>query len=459
MSSNMAAVYRYIDEHVEDAIQLLERLTRQPSVSAQNLGIRPMAELCVSTLQEAGVPARLLELDDAPPLVIGEAAGRSPRRLLLYSHYDVQPPEPLELWESPPFEPTRRDGKLFGRGVSDNKGDLAARIWAIRALRAVLGELPASAVFLLEGEEENGSPHLPALMQRYQDLFRAEAGILEAGGLTHDGRPTLTAGVRGLLYVELTARSANRDAHSSGASVLPAAAWRLNWALSSLKAPDETVLIPGFYDHVRDWREDEIAALQAIPDDEEERRREMGIKAYLGNVRGLEYRKQLFGRPTCNICGIWAGYSGPGIKTVLPCEAHAKLDFRLVPDQRPEEILEKLRRHLDAAGFADIELTPVAAHEAPVRVPVSDPFVRFCASVAEEYYGKPAVIYPTAAGTVGVSAMADVLHYPMIFAAGAAGYWGSNAHAPNEHIRLADFADSIKYHALLLERFAERPAA
>lgn len=452
---SLEAVYRYVDEHLEEAVALLERLLRQPSVSAQNWGVREMADLCVQVLEEEGVPARLLELEDSPPLVIGEADGVSSRRLMLYSHYDVQPAEPLELWESEPFVPTRRDGMLFARGAADNKGDFAARLFALRALRAVAGELPVGVTFMLEGEEENGSPHLPAFMQHYGHLFMADAGLLEASSLSRDGRPTLTLGVKGLLYVELRVRSANRDAHSSSAPVIPSAAWRLNWALSSLKGPDETILIPGFYEHVREWREDEIHALQAMPDDEDAYREDMGLRAFLGNVAGLEYRKQLYGRPTCNICGIWSGYTGPGLKTVLPAEARAKLDFRLVPDQHPADILEKLRSHLDAQGFSDVEIHPLAAHEAPVRMPMDDAFVRFCAGVAEEFYGKPALIYPTAAGTVGISAMVAVLPYTMIFAPGSAGYWGSNAHAPNEHIRIADYASAIKFHALLLTRFAE----
>jgi acetylornithine deacetylase/succinyl-diaminopimelate desuccinylase-like protein len=447
-------IYRYVDDHMEESVQLLERLVRQPSVSAQGLGLGEMAGLCVEVLQAEGLDARILPLGDSPPLVIGEAAGKSRRRLMMYDHYDVQPPEPLELWHSPPFAPTRRDGKLFGRGASDNKGDFAARVCALRALRAVTGGLPANVVFLLEGEEESGSPHLPALMREYGRLFQADAGLLEAVGATREGRPALTLGVKGLLYIELRVRSIKKDAHSAHATVLPSAPWRLNWALSTLKAPDETVLIPGFYDAVRDWYPEEVEALAVMPDDDGAALDEQEIPAFLGGVRGLEYRKRLYGRPTCNICGLESGYTGPGLKTVLPAAARAKVDFRLVPDQRPEDILAKLRQHLDRGGFSDVEIFPIAAHEAPVRVAVSDPFVGFCARVGEEYFGQPAVLIPTNAGTMGTSAMTDVLPYPMIFASGGASYWDSNIHSPDEHIRIADLADAIKFHALLLTRFA-----
>jgi acetylornithine deacetylase/succinyl-diaminopimelate desuccinylase-like protein len=448
-------VYQYVDDHLEEAIQLLERLVRQPSVSAQNWGIREMAELCVQALNEEDIDARLLELGDSPPLVVGKLAGASPRRLMMYSHYDVQPVDPLDLWESEPFTPTRRNGNLYGRGTADNKGDFAARIFALRALRAIHGELPAGVTFMLEGEEESGSPNLPALMATHGHHFAADAGLLEAGGVTRNRQPILTLGVKGLLYIELHCRTANSDSHSATATVIPSPAWRLNWALSTLKAPDETVLIPGFYDDVRDWWDDEIEALRVMPSDEQSQLADKGLDAYLGNVSGLEYRKRLYGQPTCNICGIETGYTGPGLKTVLPARAMAKLDFRLVPDQRPEDILAKLRRRLDASGFADIEIHPIAAHEAPVRFPLDDPFVAFCAQVAEEFYGQPALLTPNSAGTVGISAITNILPYTMIFASGGTGYWGSGAHAPNEHIRIVDLADAIKYHALLLTRFAE----
>ena len=452
---SLESVYQYVDDHLEEAVQLLERLVRQPSISAQNLGIREMAELCVQVLDEEGIDAQLLELGDAPPLVVGKAAGANPRRLMMYSHYDVQPVDPIDLWESEPFTPSRRNGNLYGRGAADNKGDFVARLFALRALREVTGELPIDITFMLEGEEESGSPNLPALMAEHGHHFVADAGLLEAGGTTIEGQPVLTLGVKGLLYIELHCRTANSDSHSSGATVIPSPAWRLNWALSTLKAPDETVLIPGFYDSVRDWRDDEIEALRVMPSDEQSQLKDKGLQAYLGNVSGLEFRKRVYGRPTCNICGIETGYTGPGLKTVLPAKAMAKLDFRLVPDQRPEDILDKLRRHLDASGFADIEIRPIAAHEAPVRFPLDDPFVVFCSQVAEEFYGQPALLSPNSAGTMGTSAMTDVLPYTMIFASGGTGYWGSGAHAPNEHIRIVDLAKAIKYHTLLLTRFAE----
>jgi acetylornithine deacetylase/succinyl-diaminopimelate desuccinylase-like protein len=455
---SLERVDRYVDQYLEEAIFLLGRLVRQPSVAAQDLGVTEMAELCVRVLEEEGIPARLLELDGSPPLIVGDAQGASPRRLMLYSHYDVQPPDPTDAWQSPPFQLTRRNGKLYGRGASDNKGDLVARLFAVRALRAVRGDLPASVTFMLEGEEEVGSPHLAALLDQYADRFAADAGLLEARTRTPDGRPRVVLGVKGMLYVELLARAANRELHSSLAPVVPSAAWRLTWALASLKTPDGRVRVPGFYQAVRDWRADELDALAALPNDDAWLRDDLGLDGFLGSVSGLEYRKHLYGQPTCNICGIESGYAGPGAKTVLPEEARAKLDFRLVPDQEPRDILDKLRRHLDAEGFDDIEVRAAGPGVAPARASLSDPFVEFCAQTAKEHYGLSALLYPTDAATIGLSTLTQFLPYTILLAPGAPGYWGSNIHAPNEHIRIADLADSIKFHALLLARFAEAPA-
>jgi acetylornithine deacetylase/succinyl-diaminopimelate desuccinylase-like protein len=448
-------VYRYVDEHLEEAVELLQQLVRQPSISAQGKGILEMADLCVRILKKEGVAARLLELEGCPPLVLGEAEGKSPRRLMLYSHYDVQPVEPLDLWESAPFDPVIRDGKLYGRGTSDNKGDLAARLFALRALKAVTGEWPVSLVFMLEGEEEVGSPHLSRLLERYGHHFKAGAGVLEARSRAPNGQPRVSLGVKGILYVELVARTANKDLHSSLAPVVPSAAWRLNWALGTLKSPDDRLLIPGFYEEVREWTEDEIDALAALPDDEQLLREQIGIDVFLGDLAGLDYRKQLYGQPTCNICGLESGYTGPGSKTVLPSEARAKLDFRLVPDQRPEDVLQKLREHLDREGFPDVEIQALGEGVTAARVPVHDPFAQFCAELAGQYYKQPALIFPTEAATIGLSTMSRYLPYTILLPPGAPGYWGSNIHAPDEHIRVADFVDSIKFHALLFTRFAE----
>ena len=451
----MDKVNAYIDDHSERRIALLERLCRQPSISAHGVGLEEMAELTAEAMREYGVNAELLPVDGGPPLVYAEVAGRSPRTLLFYNHYDVQPVDPLDEWTSPPFEPTRREGKLFARGVSDNKGDLAVRLEAIAALREVNGELPLNIKFLAEGEEESGSPHFPAAVQTYKDRLAADVCLSEGTGTGPDGRPSLVLGVKGMLYVELTTQTAQVDAHSAYATVVPSAAWRLVSALNSLKQPDGRVAIDGFYDQVRPLTAQEKEALAAIPDTSEALRQALGLDAFLDDLQGYDWQERLYGAPTCNICGVETGYTGPGLKTVLPSRARAKVDFRLVPDQRPQEILSQLRAHLDHHGFTDVDIQPIADHERAVRTPMDDPWVRTTAQIAEAFYGEPPEIAINSAGTAPMDVLVDEVTTSLLFAPGGAGYEGSRIHAPDEHIRLSDLTEATKMTARLLQAFGE----
>lgn len=361
----MDTVYDYIETHTERGLSLLEQLCRQPSISAEGLGLEEMAELVAEVMREYGLAAELLPTDGGPPLVYGEIPGRSPHTLLFYNHYDVQPADPLDEWTSPPFEPARRDGKLFARGASDNKGDLAVRLEAIAALRSVGGALPLTVKFIVDGEEESGSPHFPAAVRAYKDRLAADLCLSE-GGHPHspdeaapDKTPVMVLGVKGMLYVELSAQAAQVDAHSAYAAVVPNPSWRLVGALATLKDPDGRVALDGFYDTVRPFNAQERAALEAMPDQAKPLRRVLGLKAFLDDLEGYAWRERLYGAPTCNICGLEAGYTGPGLKTVLPAKARAKVDFRLVPDQRPQEVLSQLRAHLDRHGSATLSSRPL----------------------------------------------------------------------------------------------------
>ncbi|HEV8573531.1 MAG TPA: M20/M25/M40 family metallo-hydrolase, partial [Dehalococcoidia bacterium] len=255
----MRDIFKYIDDHLNDSIASLVELCKLPTVSAQKQAISETAEHVVGMLRPLGFETQVLPKEgggpSAQPVVFasltpgpspdarerGESGARERgalKTLLFYDHYDVQPPEPLELWTSPPFQPTLRDGKLYGRGVSDNKGNIAARVAAIKAWREVRGELPCSLKFCIEGDEEIGSPHMEEFVEEHRELLSADACLWEGGGVTWEGLPMVTLGVKGLLYVELTCETINRDAHSSYGTVLPNAAWRLVWALSTIKSPD-----------------------------------------------------------------------------------------------------------------------------------------------------------------------------------------------------------------------------
>jgi acetylornithine deacetylase/succinyl-diaminopimelate desuccinylase-like protein len=447
----MQDVFRYIEEHQEEAIEQLIRLTSMPSVSAQGKAIRETAQVVVEMLQELGFQAEIVPKWGGNAVVLGELAGASARTLLFYNHYDVQPAEPLELWSSPPFEPAVRDGKIYGRGVSDNKGNLVARLAAVRALLAVRGRVPVNIKFCIEGDEEIGSPAIEPFVEKHAQRLAADACIWEGSSVNWQGQLQITLGVKGILYVELVAKGAARDAHSSYATVVPNPAWRLVWALTSLKDPDENVLVEGFYDSVRPTTSLERAAVEAMPSQEEHTAESLGLAGFVKGVRGLEYRLRHVLEPTCNIDGLSAGYEGGGPKTVIPCQASAKVDFRLVPDQTPDDILAKLRRHLDARGFADIEVRRLSA-ERPARTPIDHPFVDVVREAARQVYSVEPVVSPTMAGTGPLHPFSDTLGLPT--ADCGVGYPESRIHAPDENIRVADFVRGVQHVAAILERFA-----
>jgi acetylornithine deacetylase/succinyl-diaminopimelate desuccinylase-like protein len=446
-------IYAYIERHTGRALTWLERLCRQPSISAQGVGLKDMAQLVAKVMREYGLNVELLSTEGGPPLVYGEIRGKGPHTLLFYNHYDVQPPDPLDEWTSPPFEPTRRDGKLFARGASDNKGDLPVRLEAIAALREVLGTLPLSIKFIVDGEEESGSPHFPAAVRRYKERLMADVCLSEGCGIDLKGTPSLVLGVKGLLYVELSAQAAQVDAHSAYAAVVPNPSWRLVQALSTLKGPDGRVALAGFYDAVRPLNAQEREALAAMPDESASLRQALGLETFIDGLEGYLWRERLYGAPTCNICGLTAGYAGPGAKTVLPAKARAKLDFRLVPDQDPQQVLGQLRAHLDRHGFTDILVQPIAAHIRPARTPVDDPWVQVAAQAAEAFYGRPPKISINSAGTAPMGSLVEEVVGALFFPPGGAGYEGSHIHAPDEHIRIADLTQATEMTALLLKRF------
>jgi acetylornithine deacetylase/succinyl-diaminopimelate desuccinylase-like protein len=448
----MDDIFRYIDDHLNDSVAELMALCRLPSVSAQGSAISETAERVARRLRELDFQADILaKPGDGQPVVYGGRKGPSARTLMFYNHYDVQPPEPLELWSSPPFEPTHRDGKLFARGVSDNKGNLIARMAAIRAWQEVRGDLPCSIKFCIEGDEEIGSPHMEEFVERHKELLAADACLWEGGGVTWEGIPQVTLGVKGLLYVELTCDAVSRDAHSSYGTVLPNAAWRLTWALASMKEPDESIRVEGFYDAVRPLSKEERGAVEAMPSEERKTLESYGVDEAVTGVRDLDYRLRHLFEPTATIDGLSSGYEGEGAKTVLPARAFAKMDFRLVPDQDPHDILEKLRRHLDRSGFADVEVRALSG-ERPARTPVTDPLVTVVREAVKEAYGGEPIIVPTMAGTGPLYPFVATLGLPT--ADCGIGYPDARAHAPDENIRIEDFRRGAKVIAALIGRFA-----
>jgi acetylornithine deacetylase/succinyl-diaminopimelate desuccinylase-like protein len=447
--ATIKAIDQHIEQHLQQYIEDLRLLCRLPSVAAQSRAIAETAEATRELLKKYGIAARLMPTRRFP-VVAGEAKGRSDKTILLYNHYDVQPAEPLELWDSEPFDAVERDGSLYGRGVGDDKGHIICRLAAIDALRAVTGGLPCGVRFLIEGEEEIGSGSLEEFIAGNAEQFKSDGCLWEFGGVDYDGKPQIFAGMRGDLYVELRAKTADRDAHSGlSGSQFPNAAWRLTWALASLKGPDERIRIPGWYDDVRQASERDMQLLAALPDDEELLKETYGLKGFLLGATGLERKRMALFEPTCTISGLSSGYQGPGSKTVLPAEAMAKVDFRLVPNQSAADLIGKLRRHLADQGFDDIEVIQHGGYDA-ARVDPDDPFVQMVAETAWDVYDRPASIHPTSGGSGPMASF--VRHLGMPIANVGIGYPDSGAHAPNEHVRIEDFVRGIKQTARVFLR-------
>ncbi|MCH8007268.1 MAG: M20/M25/M40 family metallo-hydrolase [Chloroflexi bacterium] len=450
----MTDISSYIDAHLDEAISQLGEYVALESVGAQGKAILETAQYVKQLLSEVGAKVEVLEKEQpGHPVVVGELPGDSATTLLLYNHYDVQPAEPFDLWSSPPFE-LRRDGDLlFGRGISDNKGHLISRLLAIKALQdASGGTLPVTIKFLIEGDEELGSPKLEEFVKKHKERLASDVSLHEGGGVNPTGRPLVSLGVKGIFAVQMRVRTAVRDSHSSIGVTVPNAAWRLVWALASLKDADERIRIGGFYDDVKPPTEQEELLLRELPSEEENLLERLQLSDFVCGVRGYDYQRRLIFEPTCTINGISGGYEGKGMKTVLPAEASAKLDFRLVPDQDPNDIAEKLRKHLDSEGFEDVRFT-TAEGEFPARTDASHPFVEVVRSTAREVYGQEPITTPNAPSTQPLHPMMSILGVPMA-SAGISNPDG-RAHAPDENIRIPDFISGTRHVAAIIERLGE----
>lgn len=452
-SSNLGNVYDYIDKHKDEYIRSLQRLLRQPSIAAQGLGMEEMAALVEEDLAKLGATPRRVDTRGGFPVVYAELPGKVDRTLSFYNHYDVQPADPLEEWESDPWSGDVRDGRIWARGVADNKGNIAARLAAIDAWQKVRGTLPLNVKFIIEGEEEIGSPHLQNFADDHPDLCEADACIWEFGGRDIDGRPQIHLGLKGICYVELRAKGARTDWHSASATSVPNPAWRLVWALATLKDQDDRVLIPGFYDEVVAPTQAELEALANLPDTEQERLEDLGIERFINDLRGQELHLKDYFQPTCTISGLLSGYTGKGQKTVLPSQAMGKIDMRLVANQNPHDVYELLRKHLDANGFTDIESELIGAGY-PARTSLEAPIAKVVAETYEQVYGEAPVIYPTSAGSGPWYQLCDAFGIDACTA--GVGHGRSQAHAPNENIYVEDFVLGIKHVAAIMDAFGKR---
>jgi acetylornithine deacetylase/succinyl-diaminopimelate desuccinylase-like protein len=453
--SDFKKIDTYLDNNLDQSLDELKHYVSQPSISAQNLGLKECAQIVKEMLEKRGFEAEIMSTEGAP-VVFAERKGKNDKTLLIYNHYDVQPPEPLELWESPPFEPEIRNGKMYGRGVSDDKSHLTSRLLAIDSILDGDGELPCNIKFIIEGEEETASAHLHEFVTQNLNKLKADACVWEFGGVDHRDVPMEYLGLRGICYVELSVESLGTDVHSGlGGSILPNAAWRLTWALTSLKGVDERILIPGFYDDVIPPSARDRELMAKLPDVADEYKNRYGVKEFIKGLKGgTDLKVEEVFTPTCTICGLTSGYQGPGSKTVQPARASAKVDFRLVPTQKPADILQKLRAHLNAQGFSDVEITFLGGEPA-ARTDPDDPFIKTVVDTSTEIYGVPMEIVPMVGGSGPSYPFVHDLGLPV--ATMGLGYPDTKAHAPNENIRLDLYLKHAKHMARVIKEFAKQP--
>ena len=442
----MREIYKYVDEHRGRFLDELFLLLRQVSISAQNQGVKECAQLLQRQMEEIGIPTRILPTA-GHPVVFGEIKAQpGARTVLIYGHYDVQPPDPLDLWHSPPFEPQIREGRIYGRGTGDNKGQLVAHLKAVEAVWKAKGALPVNVKFLFEGEEEVSSRNLRRFMEENMKLLSADCCFCSDGGMLPNDQPTIVFGVRGILYVEVSARGANRDVHSGNlGAYVPAPAWRLVHFLNTLKDPQGRVRINGFYDAVAPPTELEREALRRTPFDPGVLRN-LGLPEVTAS-EGPVFLERLMFLPTLNICGLTSGYGGPGMKTIVPHRAAAKIDMRLVVNQNPDDIFEKLTAHARAHGFEDLQIEKLGAFY-PSRTPIDHPLGQAAARAVREGFGKEPILQPCMGGSDPDYYFTRVLKVPRVNVPYAP--HDENNHAPNENIKVEGFYSGIKTTAAFL---------
>ncbi len=446
LTPNLDKVFAYVDEHAQAFLARLIDYVRRPSISAYGEGIGEVAEYIAGVMREMGLSVRIMPTSGWP-MVFGEyVVGGDVPTVLLYGHYDVQPPDPLEEWISPPFEPAIRDGRLFARGVGDNKGQHFAQLMAIETLLACWKTLPCNVKVLLEGEEEVGSPHMSEFVSEHHEELKADLVIFSDGPVHEDGQSTLCFGVRGVLDIELRAYGANRDLHSGHwGGIVPNPLWTLVHLLATMKNDRGEVTIDGFYEHVLPISDKEREALAQLPIDVDDVKRSLGLKQ-LDEPQERGYFERLAAWPTLTINGIHGGYGGPGSKTVLPHEAVAKCDIRLVEAQTAEEVLAKVKAHVQR--FApEVAVTSHGGMD-PSKTSLDSPFTEPIREAMRAAQGAYPLLVPAMGASIPEYVFTKTLGIPT-FGVPYANADEAN-HAPNENMEIARFFSGIKTGAAML---------
>ncbi|MGJ4994387.1 M20/M25/M40 family metallo-hydrolase [Bradyrhizobium sp. HKCCYLS3077] len=449
-SVRLEAVFEHIQIEQERFLARVMDYVRHPSISAHNVGIAEVAALLVDMLQEMGLEAETVPTA-GHPMVLGRWQNKpGAPTVLLYGHYDVQPPDPLELWLSPPFEPTIRDGRIYARGIGDNKGQHFAQLMAIESHLKVHGELPCNVIVLLEGEEEIGSPRIADFVAAHKDRLKADVVVTADGPMHPSGRPTMTYGVRGMCAFELRAKHASGDVHSGNlGGIVPNPIWTLVHLLGTMKNAAGEITIDGLHDHIVPPSELDLAAVRRLPLDIDAAKASLGLSRLDAPAERGYYERLMF-HPTLTINGFHGGYGGPGSKTVLPCEAVVKCDIRLVEAMTPDDVLAKVEAHVRTHA-PEVEVIRRGGM-LPSRVPMDSPYASVIREAIALAQGVTPLEFPCTGGSLPDYVFTKILGIPA-FVVPYANADEAN-HAPNENMMIACFYKGIRTGAALLDRVA-----
>ncbi len=449
--------HSYLDAHQARFVAELLDFIRIPSVSASvahRADVVRAGEWVMGRLAAAGIENIRMLPTEGHPVVYGDwlHAGADKPTVLIYGHFDVQPAEPFDLWDSPPFDPVVRDGRVYGRGASDDKGGMLIPILSAEALLHATGRLPVNVKFFFEGQEEIGSPHLPAFIKAHGALLKADMIFSADGSQWAEDQPNLITALKGLVAAEIIVTGARGDQHSGqqgGGIANPIQG--LAHLIASMKGLDGKITVDGFYDDVIDLTAEDRAAIARVPFDEAAYIADMGVPDTFGEA-GYTTRERLWARPTFELNGIGGGWQGDGVKTVLPAEARAKITCRLVANQRPDRIFQLLEAHVQAHCPRGLRarIERLAGSSDPFLVPAGHNASQAAAEVLAEVYGKAPYI-TRAGGSIPVMSMllAELGVHATVFAFGMN---DENLHAPNEFFRLSNFRTGQTAYCRLLER-------
>ncbi|MEY8749354.1 M20/M25/M40 family metallo-hydrolase [Alkalicoccobacillus gibsonii] len=437
---SLPSIDSYVSERKEQALDTLFKILRQESISTQNKGMRECASLMQDLMREIGMEPEVYETK-GHPILYGELKSNNPeaKTILLYGHYDVQPPDPLDHWQSPPFEPTIRDGRIFARGAGDNKGQIVAQLLGVKAYLDCFETLPVHLKFVIEGEEEMGSVHLPEFVEEHKDMLNSDL-VYTADGSSHSsGQPLVLLGVRGMLSLEIEIEGAAFDNHSGNTgNIVPNPAWELVELLHTMRDSDGHVLVEGFYDHIRPATSEETKLLKDLPFNASEVGEKIGYPSL--SLDGQSYHHKLTMEPTFNIFGMKSGYLDQGVKTITPSKASVKIDTRLVVDQDPADVFSKIEAHVKS--HHPTATVRFLGSMNPSRTPVDTHIVQQAIAGIKEAFNQQPLIQPSLGGSLPDYVWTNILKAPSMLMPYA--NFDQRNHSPNENITLDHFFNGIR---------------